>query len=150
MRTCTTSWWRSSCGRWRNMSAPQRQKVELNPNEPVTVTLKYGTGKIISNDFGQSVMYATADNRVLFLDLATSQKVNNLGVQPGESITICKQCRKGQPREYVVSLSVATERARAWKESEGHAGTPPPPAPPSNLEAQMQGTLDNIREGDRK
>ena len=128
------------------MSAPQREKIELNPNEPVTLTLKYGTGKMMpDNGFGPSVMYSTVDNRVLFLDLATSQKVNNLGVQPGESITICKQCRKGQPREYVVSLSVGTERGRAWKESEGHAGTPP--APPSDLEAQMQGTLDNIREG---
>src|SRR5690349_5709585 len=115
MRTCTTSSWRSSSGRWRNMSAPQRQKVELNPNEPVTITLAYGTGKMQPDrGYGPSVMNSTVDNRVLFLDLATSQKVNHLGVQPGESITICKQCRKGQPREYVVSLSVATERARAW------------------------------------
>jgi len=90
---------------------PQREKITFEPNLPVTVTLAYPQGKIVSGRFGEQVMLGTADGRVMFLDLAVAQKVNLLEPQAGESITICKRTSK----DWAVWLTPDTERMRAAK-----------------------------------
>jgi len=117
-----------------------REKVALEPNVPETLQLKYGTGKMMEDrGYGPSVMYTTADDRVLFVDPECSLRIMGLGLAAGESMTICKQVRKGQKARYDVALSLATEKMRAAKAM--------PPEPPTELEEQIAGSLENIKEG---
>jgi hypothetical protein len=118
----------------------QRDKVELNPNQPVTITLKYSTGREMPDrGYGPSYMYTTIDDRVLFVDPATSLAISRLEPQAGESITLCKVKRQGQQVHTTVALSVATERMRAAKEIAQMI--------PGELGQQMAGTMANLAEG---
>ena len=117
-----------------------REKVALEPNVPETLQLKYSTGKMMEDrGYGPSVMYTTADDRVLFVDPETSIRIMGLGLEAAESMTICKQVRKGQKARYDVGLSLATEKMRAAKAM--------PPEPPTELEEAIAGSLENIKEG---
>lgn len=99
------------------MAAPaqptyQREKVAFEFNVPQMITLKYAQGKIVSGRFGDQVMYTTADNRVMFLDLAVAQQINLLEANAGETIGICKR-KQGQQTRWDVWLSPETEKMRA-------------------------------------
>ncbi len=117
-----------------------RDKVTLEPNVPVTITLKYSTGREMPDrGYGPSVMYTTTDDRVLFLDMGTSLALSRLAPEPGESITLCKVKRQGQAQHITVALSNATEKMRAAKEMAT--------AIPGELGQQMAGTMANLAEG---
>jgi hypothetical protein len=47
---------------------PPREKVDFPPNTAVTVALKFNQGKTVSNQYGESVMFTTTENRVFFLE----------------------------------------------------------------------------------
>jgi hypothetical protein len=98
-----------------------REKVTFPPNEPVTVTLQYPAGKIISGNFGEQVMWGLADGRVMFLDLAVAQKINHLDPQQGESFVIARRWngQKGSKVVWDVWLSPETEKTRAAREVPG-------------------------------
>jgi hypothetical protein len=118
-----------------------REKVALEFNVPVLVTLKYSVGKPMADrGYGPSVLYSTVDDRSLFVDLETSTRISQLQLQAGESFMICKQKREGKSH-LSVWLSPATEMMRAQKES------PEAFTPPSEVEQQMAGTLANLAEG---
>jgi hypothetical protein len=67
-----------------------REVVELQPNVPAEIALAYATGKICEGRFGDRVMYSLVGDRVLFVDLAVGQKINELGVKPRQPFCICK------------------------------------------------------------
>lgn len=114
----------------------KRERIALDWNVPVQVTLKYSTGKAMEDrGYGPSVMYSSVDNKVLFVDLETSTRISSLQMEAGESFLICKQKRDGKTRT-MVWLSPATETMRAAKAT-----------PPSQVEEQLQGTLANLGEG---
>ena len=76
------------------MASPQRASreiVEFPPNLPVTVSLQYGQGKLISNQHGERMMYSTTDGRVMFLDLDVAAQIEAAGINVRESFTITKQ-----------------------------------------------------------
>ncbi len=145
-----------------------RDKIAFEPNIPVQVTLQFKEGKIVEGRFGDQVMYSLQGNKIMFLDLAVSQQVNMLEPEVGESFLICKRPgQKGVARaRWDVWLSPETEKFRASKEHPGgdwgstRPGKPvPPPAavpqfdqadlykrpePPSELELQLQASLEQI------
>jgi hypothetical protein len=142
-----------------------REKIKFEPNVPETVTLQYKEGKTVDGRFGQQVMFSLENNLVMYLDLAVAQKINMLEPAPGESFCICKRWngdRKQQVR-WDVWLSPATEKLRAAKEHPGgNYSSPGKPAgfdqanvyarkepPPSELEQQLQASLDEIQRRNR-
>jgi hypothetical protein len=92
-----------------------RETVELQPNVPVELALKYPTGKSVSGVNGERVMFSLQDGRVLFLDLGPAQKINALHVKPGEPFSLCLQWsgKRGDPKELVAWLSTEAEKTRA-------------------------------------
>jgi hypothetical protein len=122
-----------------------REKIAFEPNIPVTVTLQYAEGKLMDGHFGQSVMYSLEGNRVMFLDLAVSQKINMLEPAVGESFLICKRSGlRGQPVRWDVWLSPETEKFRAQKEHPGAAWTSPPEQA-SQLQRDLEASLAEIQ-----
>jgi hypothetical protein len=67
-----------------------REVVDFPPNVPVSVALKYGQGRTISNQHGERVMYSLTDGRVMFLDLDVARKIESAGINVRESFTITR------------------------------------------------------------
>jgi hypothetical protein len=67
-----------------------REILAFEPNVPVEVALEYPAGKPIQTEYGQRVMFSLANGNVMFLDLGTSQKINELRPKVGEPFYICK------------------------------------------------------------
>lgn len=152
-----------------------RDKVTFEPNMPQTVTLQYQEGKLVDGRFGQQVMFSLEGNKLMYLDLGVAQKINMLEPAVGESFVICKRWngQKGQPVRWDVWLSPETEKCRAAKEHPGgnysspqpgqpsrdfdqanlyqrsHARSPSQAAPPSELEQQLQASLEEISRRNR-
>ncbi len=108
---------------------PQREKVKFDFNTPVTVTLQYPAGKIVSGRFGEQVMWGLADGRVMFLDLAVAQKINALEPQQGESLSICKRNSK----VWDVWLTPETEKMRSARDA-------------GSMEQQLRQSVTDINE----
>jgi hypothetical protein len=70
---------------------PMREPVEFPPNVTVTVTLKYAQGKVISNQYGERMMYSLADGRVMFLDMEVASQIEALSPQAGDSLALTKR-----------------------------------------------------------
>jgi hypothetical protein len=115
----------------------RREKVTFEQNVPVTVTLQYPQGRIVSGNFGEQVMFSLMGNQIMFLDLAVAQKINMLEVQAGESITIIKRNSK----MYDVNLTPGTETMRKIRSTHYEE------EPESPVMTQMRGTMANIQEG---
>lgn len=93
-----------------------RETVEFDLNVPVELALKYPAGKVISTRNGERVMFTTADDRVMFLDLGPAQKINALGANVGEKIVVCRRKNGNAPAEWGCWLHPDTEKARAQAE----------------------------------
>lgn len=89
------------------------EKIKFEYNEPVAVTLRHPAGKIVSGRFGEQVYFSLADNRCMYLELDTAQKINMLEPQAGETVVICKRSSK----IWDVWLSPDTEKMRAVKDA---------------------------------
>jgi hypothetical protein len=145
-----------------------RDKLTFDPNVPQTVTLQYQEGKLVDGRFGQQVMFSLEGNQVMYLDLGVAQKINMLEPAVGESFVICKRWngQKGQPIRWDVWLSPETEKLRAVKEHPGGNYSSPRPgqpqqqfdpsglyarkeAPPSELEQQLQASIEQIQRRNR-
>lgn len=68
-----------------------REVVEFAPNVAETVALKFAQGKLISNQYGERMMYSLTDNRVLFLDMPVAAQIADLGINVREDFTITKR-----------------------------------------------------------
>ncbi len=79
------------------------EKVAFESNVPVTVGLKYATGKPVSSQFGgEQVMYTTVDGRVMFFGEDVARRIDGLHLVAGEPFTICKQNGAGRRVEWEV------------------------------------------------
>ena len=87
------------------------EKIQFDTNVPVTLALKYATGKTFPSQFGDGdqTMFTTTDGRVMFLSGYASGKIDSLGLAPGEPFTMCKREIRnghGKPRiEWQVELA---------------------------------------------
>ena len=129
----------------------QRPKVSFESNVPVELAIHWAEGKIVAGRFGEQVMYSCdcPAGSVMFLDMAVSQKINMLEIQPSERFFICKRPKNGSvPGRWDVWLSPSTEKLRAMKESAGGAWTSPVPAPvlTQAQRQQIDGSIRDIQE----
>jgi hypothetical protein len=90
---------------------PQREIVEFPPNIPITLALKYAQGKVISNQYGERIMFSTTDGRVLFLDPEVGAQIEALAINVRENFSITKQTngRKDSPVTWVVSRQIGEQ-----------------------------------------
>ena len=98
-----------------------REKIAFQTNAPVTVALAYADGLEVAGRFGDQIMYTLADERVMYVPPVVRSKLVELGIQPGESFTICKAERKEGNRRFI--------EWRVKKESDSN-DRPPWEAPP--------------------
>lgn len=92
----------------------RRNTLELEPNVPVTVALKYQSGRAIANG---RVMFSTTEDEVFFVSPEEAHRIHALGLQQYEPMRILKRVQPGQ--KPVLLFENATTR-----------GQEPPPAPP--------------------
>ena len=118
-----------------------RETVEFSLNVPEEIALKFPQGKIISTRVGERVLFSLTDERVMFADLATAQKINELGVRPGEKFCVVKKRKGSAPIEWDCWLHPDTEKARAAAEEAKH------PEPPSQLEQQLAASIELAKRG---
>lgn len=90
------------------MAAPannRREEIDLQPNLPVTLALRYSEPKRFDNEHGTRCMYSTVDNRVLFLPMEAAAQIAALGINVRESFTITKQWtgKPGSPITWAVA-----------------------------------------------
>jgi len=124
----------------------KRDVVEFAPNVPQQIPgLKWPDGKIISNQYGERMMYTLTDGRVMFLDLDVGAKINLIELQPREAFWIRKTSsgRKGDLVQWDV-----------WKSGERYEPAPNqsddcppdwPPEPPSEIEIQLRDSIHQIQ-----
>jgi hypothetical protein len=76
-----------------------RETVDFPLDVPVTVSLRYSEGKVVSGAYGERVMYSLADNRVMFVDQSVAQQISDLGINVRESFTLTRKGagQKGGP-----------------------------------------------------
>ena len=115
---------------------PQREKVAFAPNIQQQVALKWPDGKIISNQYGDQMMYALTDGRVMFLDLDVAAKIRMLDVRAGEPFIICKRWngQKGQPVRWDV-----------WRPGEHYVADDDVPEPPSEITRQLDESIRQVQ-----
>lgn len=72
----------------------QREAINFEPNLPVTLSLKYSSGRETSKP--GRIIFTTTDNRVFFVDLVVARQIETLNLAPGENITLTKIQRNGR------------------------------------------------------
>lgn len=95
------------------------ETITFPPNVPITLSLADPDPGAEHYDFDcQQGRFSTSDGRILVLPRSAVIKLNELGVQPGEEIGICRYPseRRGHITEWAVWLTPRTEQARAEAE----------------------------------
>lgn len=105
---------------------PNNPVLRPETNIPVTIALKYATGKPVTGPSGnQSMMYSLSDGQVIFLPLDVADQIDQLRLQPNEPFTVVKrEVRAGQRK----TIAYAVDRLEP--------AAAPPAAPPPRV-AQM-------------
>ena len=108
-------------------STSQRQNrdtVEFPLNVPVTVSLRYSEGKLVSGQYGERYMFSTVDNRVFFVDPPVVEQIVKLGINVRESFTITRKASstKGAPPSWEVARPIG-------EQPDGTLVIPPAPKP---------------------
>lgn len=93
------------------------------PNTPQLIALQDCEGDY--DPAAEQVHYLTIDGRDLILNTSEATRLNMLDLQPGETLWITKRVMEGQLPYIEMTLSPATEQARAKQEAEAA----PPPVP---------------------
>jgi len=105
------------------------ETIPFPPNVPVVLSLADPDPKAEHYDFEtQQGRFTASDGRILVLPRQAAIKLNELAVQPGEEIGICKYAtgKRGQIPTWAVWLTPKTEQARAEAEKrQGIAQEPP-------------------------
>lgn len=100
--------------------------LKFRPNEPVEVALQYATGKRCAN---ARVMYTLTSGDKMFLNAPEADRVDALGVRPGEAFTIC-QVGKGKDCQWAIGREgVSPERTQTTRSQEPVASRTTPGAP---------------------
>jgi hypothetical protein len=64
--------------------------LRFNPNQPVAVALRWGDGKRVEGRYGEQIMYALDDDRVMYVPPAVASQIRELGIRAREAFEICK------------------------------------------------------------
>jgi hypothetical protein len=118
-----------------------REKLKLQTNVPVEIALKFDEGKLIAGDYGDSVMYTLADERLFFAPPIVAKKITELGIVRGEMFRLLKaELTRGNRRtiEYQVSR-VETAAVRAAT-APVEPAAPAAPAPVQQISTASHGT----------
>jgi hypothetical protein len=103
-------------------------RLRFSPNVPQVIALQDPEGDYKPD--AEQVEYLLSDGRMLTLNTSDATRLNLLDLQPGETFSICKRLTEGQLPYIEISLSTATEQARAAQEIAAEA--PPIPVPRRN------------------
>jgi hypothetical protein len=112
-----------------------RDVAEFQPNVPARIALAYATGKTVESRFGERVMFSLSDGRVMFADMATAQKINDLKPRPNRPFYIVKnqESKRGSPVEWRVW---ACPEDPIGEQPDGTFVVPGQPAPAWSQEAE--------------
>jgi hypothetical protein len=105
------------------------QVLELVPNVPFEVALKFPTGKRIATKRGPRVLFTLDDDRVMFVDPPVADKIEGLGLPAGETLRICKSesIQRGRP---MTEWYVGTMGDESWEDLLNVRTKPAPAAAP--------------------
>jgi len=67
-----------------------REKVTFQTNVPVEVVLSYAAGKVMTGQYGDSLMYSLENDRVMFVSPVVGDRIGALGVNAGDALIITK------------------------------------------------------------
>lgn len=119
-------------------------KLELTPNVPVEIALKFPTGKIcdsLYNDTKQ-VYFSLVDGRSMYVPMGAADRIYALQLGRGESFFICKRLGAGAGKARTPYIEVwhtpTGEKYRADLEALAEA-------PPSPLEEQLTASIATVQ-----
>lgn len=73
---------------------------KFQPNIPQEITLKFPDGKRVQGQFGEQAMYTLADGSIMYVPLIVEERIQKLGIAPGQPFGICKtEVREGQKKQ---------------------------------------------------
>ena len=99
--------------------------LKFEPNVPIQVALQYATGKRCAN---ARVMYTLTSGDKMFLNAPEADRVDALGVKPGEAFTIC-QVGKGKNVQWAIGRGQEaspgrTQTTRSQSGTDAHNAEP--------------------------
>lgn len=65
--------------------------IRFQTNVPEELALKYATGKDVEGRYGPQVMFTLTDDRVMYVVPVVAERIEELGLRPGERFSICKR-----------------------------------------------------------
>jgi len=95
--------------------------LKLEPNKPYTISVRYPTGKQVTNNFGgEQLRWILANGDLLYTPLIVGTQIEDLGIKPGERFILTKQ-KNGEGVKWIVSTILKNAEAPA---TTVRAGTP--------------------------
>jgi hypothetical protein len=76
-------------------------KIVFQTNIPVEVALKYDDGKDVKGQYGDQVLYALTDGRVMYVPPIVRKQIEDLGIGRSEPFTIIKAEKKNGTRRTI-------------------------------------------------
>ncbi|SRR5579871_3281282 len=76
-------------------------RVQFQTNIPVEVALKYESGKDVSGQYGDQVLYTLTGGRVMYVPPIVRKQIEDLGVARDEVFTITKAKKKNDTRRTI-------------------------------------------------
>jgi len=116
-------------------------KVQFQTNVPIDVALKYNDGREVTGQYGDQVLYALTDGRVMYVPPIVKKKIDELGIGRGELFTITKAEKKNGTRrtiEWVVATDGCGDRKPQRREQQPN-GTAPAQRPGGSGSALANG-----------
>ncbi len=98
-------------------------KVQFQTNVPVEVALKYNDGKEVNGQYGDQILYALTDGRVMYVPPIVKRKIDELGIGRGELFTLTKAEKKNGTRRTIEWLVAAGERGERETQIRDHQVT---------------------------
>jgi hypothetical protein len=99
----------------------QREKLRFETNVPEVVALKFDDGLDVEGRYGDQVMYTLEDDRVMYVPPAVRSKIQKLGIQRGDEMTICKrEVKSGNRRGIEWQVGRTTELEQELQNSIDH------------------------------
>ena len=75
--------------------------LRFNINAPVEVALRWDDGRRVQGRYGEQVMYALEDDRVMYVPPIVANRIRELGIRARETFEICKAELREENRRWV-------------------------------------------------